>query len=54
LFVTIYLLDAFSAMFLVTENAAAYGRPKFDADRMDVGEHRYEECRTMLPIIASA
>jgi len=50
LYVCIWLLDAFSAMFLVTENAAAYGRPDYDAVGMDVGLRQSKEFRTVMPI----
>jgi hypothetical protein len=50
--VCVYLLDAFSAMFLVTENAAAYERPKYDAVGMDVGLRRYEEFQTVMPALS--
>ena len=51
LFVCVWLLDAFSAMFLVTENAAAYARPEYDAVGMDVLIRRFEEFRTVMPTL---
>ncbi len=49
LFVCVWLLDAFSAMFLVTENAAAYPQPEYDAVGMDVLVRRFEEFRSVMP-----
>jgi hypothetical protein len=49
LFVCIWLLDAFSAMFLVTENGEAYARPKYDAVAMDVVRRQAEEFQTIMP-----
>jgi hypothetical protein len=48
------LLDAFSAMFLVTENAAAYARPEYDAVAMDVLLRRFEEFQTVMPVLPTS
>jgi hypothetical protein len=53
LWVTVYLLDAFTAMYLVSDNAAAYQRPEYDAVAMDVDERTWEDYRTVLPVISS-
>jgi len=47
--VCMWLLDAFSAMFLVTENAAAYQVPATDSVVMDVIVRRPIELQTVAP-----
>jgi len=48
-YVCIYLLDAFSAMYLVTEDADAYERPTCQAVAMDVKLRRFAEFQTVRP-----
>ena len=54
LFVCVWLLDAFCGMLLVTENAAAYAMPEFGGVGMDVVMRRYEDFRTIMPVLPAA
>lgn len=52
--VCVWLLDAFCGMLLVTENAAAYAMPEFGGVGMDVVLRRYEDFRTIMPVLPAA
>jgi len=54
LYVCVWLLDAFSAMFLVTDNAKAYQRPRLDSVAMDVGLRKAEEFMTIMPVLPAS
>jgi hypothetical protein len=49
--VCLWLLDAFTAMFVVTETGKAYPSPTYDAVAMDVVLRRFEEFESITPAV---
>lgn len=49
--VCVWLLDAFTAMYLVTEDGSAFVKPVYDSVAMDVVLRQYEEFETVMPVL---